>query len=166
MKRILMIAMAVLLIASIAWAAPELLGGGKKVPGDNVVMTIFAHPKSNTTGLINATGATKAYNSGKVCDTGSILLETVTGSNIMNVALQVAYNIDPVDTSGATALFTNAIGTDTAPYHQVNASDTDTLKFDFNSRGFNRWKLNCLAGCGVNNTISEAYGVCWRKSGD
>jgi hypothetical protein len=163
MKKILIALLVLLGFASIAMAAPYLLGT-KKLPGEDFVMeTIWAHPKSSTTGLINATGATKSYNTGSMCDTGSVIFETVTGSNIMNIAMQVAYDGDPLDVQGRNSLFTNAIGTTSAPYHQVDAGDSDTLKFDFNSRGFDRWRLNCLAGCGVNNTISEVYGVCWRS---
>jgi hypothetical protein len=163
MKRILIALIAITCFASVAFAAPYLLGT-KKFPGeDRVMQTIWAHPKSSTTGLINSTGATASYNTGVVCDTGSIIFETVTGADIKNVALQVAYDGDPLDTSGANSVFTNAIGTTSEPWHPITNGDTDTHKFDFNSRAFDRWRLNCLVGCDVTNTISEVYGTCWRS---
>lgn len=161
MKKILIAAMAILLIASLAWAAPRLIGT-IKLPGEDLVyQTTWAHPKSSPSGLINATGATSSYKTGSVCDTGSLIFETVTGADIKNVALQVAYDTSPGYT--ATTVFYNTVGTTTEPWHQVNTNDSDTLKFDFNSRGFNRWRLNCLVGCDVTNTISQVSGVCWRN---
>jgi hypothetical protein len=161
MKKILTALLVVVLAVSIAWAAPDLLGTTKLPGEDMVTLTIWAHPKSDPTGLINSTGATTAYKTSSLCDTGSISFETVAGSNIMNVALQVGYDADPI--TPITADFTNAVGTTSEPWHQVDVNDSDSLKFDFNSRGFNRWRLNCLTNCGVGNSISEVYGICWRS---
>jgi len=160
MKKILIVFAVLLGFATIALAAPNLLGTRKVT--DNVVKTTWAHNKSTPTGLINATGATAAYGTGEYCNEGSVVFEIVTGSNIMNVAMQVAYDYSSPGDIATT--FYNSIGTDAAPYHQVNAADTDTLKFDFSGRGFNKWRLNCLTGCGVNNTISKVYGYCWESN--
>ena len=160
MKKILIALLVIAFVASIAWAAPNLLKTVKVT--DNVVRTTWAHPGSSPAGLINATGATTAYGTGEYCDSGSVIFETVSGSNIMNIAMQVAYDYSAPNDIATT--FYNAVGTDSAPYHQVKAYDTDTLKFDFSSRGFNRWRLNCLTGCGVNNTISKVYGYCWESN--
>jgi hypothetical protein len=165
MKRLISAMVVLTLVASIAWAAPKLLGT-RQMPGDEarVRQTIWAHPKASpSTGIINATGTTTAYPTGIVCDEGSMVFDTVAGSDIKNVALQVAYTdiLNPQNFSGIT--FTNAVGTTSAPYHQVDTNDTDTHKYDFNSRAFNVWRLNCLAGCDLTNTITSVYGMCWRE---
>jgi hypothetical protein len=163
MKKIV-VAIMLLVMVSTAMAAPYLLGT-RKLPGEAFVyQTVWAHPKSSTTGLINTTGATADWGV-DMCDTGSVIFETVTGTAIKNVAMQVAYSADETNPAlkGSALLFTNAIGTTSAPYHPVTTADTDSHKFDFNSRGFNRWRLNCLAGCDLTNTISNVYGVCWRS---
>jgi hypothetical protein len=154
--------LAVILCASIAWAAPDLLGT-KKLPGEDLVYdTLWAHPKSDPSGIINSTGATKSYPTGSMCDTGSVIFETVSGADIKNVALQVTYDTYPGYTT--TSVFYNAAGkTEATPWHSIINGNTDSYKFDFNSRGFNRWRLNCLVGCDVTNTISQVSGICWRK---
>jgi hypothetical protein len=161
MKRFLTSLLVVILVASIAWAAPDLLKT-TKLPGEDLVyQTVWAHPKSDPTGLINSTGATASYKTSSVCDTGSVVFETLAGTDIKNVALQVAYDTYPGYT--ATSVFYNAVGTDSEPWHKITSGDTDDYKFDFNSRGFNRWRLNCLVGCDVTNTISQVSGICWRN---
>lgn len=150
----------VLVMATVAIAAPELLGTKQLNKNAFVYQTIWAHPKSNTTGLMNTTGATTSYNV-PLCDTGSMVFDTITGTAIRNVAMQVGYANDPLNPT--TVTFTNAVGTDSAPYHSLDPGDSDTYKYDFNSRGFTEWRLNCLAGCDLTNTISSVYGVCWRS---
>ena len=161
MKRFALAILAVVLLASFAWAAPELLGTTKMKAEDRVMQTVFAHPKSNTTGLINTTGATASWPTNIVCDTGSVIFETITGADIKNVALQVGYDLSPGYTE--TTVFWNTIGTSSEPWHPITNGNTDTYKFDFSSRAFNRWRLDCLVGCDITNTISEVYGTCWRS---
>lgn len=163
MKKLIAIIVCVLIVCSVAIAAQNLLGTKQHPTNGNKYRTTWAHPLSSTSGIINSTGATTAYAVSFGCDTGKIKVGDITGTGIMNMALQVAdlygpqYGASPM----SDAAFTNAIGTDSAPYHQVDPTDTDTWKFDFSDREFTIWRLNCLAGCSATNYIETAWGDCW-----
>lgn len=163
MKRIMVALVAVLLVASTAFAATYLLGTRPHPATGNKYRTTWANPASTPSGLMNATGATTAYGVTAGCDTASVKFGSITGTDIMNIAVQVAdlygpqYGASPPSDGS----FTNAIGTDSEPWHQLVPIDSDTYKFDMNSRQFSVWRLNCLAGCDLTNSVALAWGDCW-----
>ena len=161
MKRLLLAILMIMFIASVAHAVR--LGCTIKDGDDNVTQCTFAHPLATPTGIMNSTGATKALLSKTTCDTGSIVFKTIVGTGIMNVAMQTAPEFDPTKSGAKPTAFYNTIGSTSTPYHQVDPADSDTHKFDFNSRGFDWWRLNCLAGCDLTNSIAIVFGDCWRE---
>jgi hypothetical protein len=163
MKKILTALIVVVLIASMAMAATNLLGTRMHPNNSDKYRTTWAYTESTPSGLMNATGATTAYPASEGCDTAKIKVSDITGSNIMNVAVQVSdlYGPEFGASPQPDGIFTNAVGTSSAPYHQVDPGDTDTHKFDLNSREFSVWRLNCLAGCDLTNSIGTAWGDCW-----
>jgi hypothetical protein len=164
MKKILIVVLALMfMISSVAFAATYLLGTDPHPGTGNKWRTIWAYTASTPSGLMNATGATTAFGVSPGCDTAKIKFDSITGTNIMNIAVQVADYFGPEFGSSAPSdsLFTNAIGTTSAPWHQVDPSDTDTHKFDFSQREFEIWRLNCLVGCDLTNSIGTAWGDCW-----
>ena len=163
MKKILAALLVVIMVASFAFAATNLLGTRPHPNTGNKWRTTWAYTASTPSGLMNATGATKAYGVSIGCDTGKVKFDDITGTNIMNIAVQVAdyYGPEFGPSAPSDALFTNAIGTTSEPWHQVDPSDTDTHKFDFSQREFEAWRLNCLVGCDLTNSIGTAWGDCW-----
>jgi hypothetical protein len=163
MKKILTALLVVVLMASFASAATYLLGTRPNPFTGNKWRTTWANPSSTPSGLMNATGASTAYPVSVGCDTAKVKVGDITGSNIMNIAVQVAdlYGPQYGNSAPSDGLFTNAVGTTSEPWHQVKPTDTDTWKFDVNSREFSVWRLNCLVGCGVANYIETAWGDCW-----
>jgi len=165
MKRILAIALAVVFVAGFAMAATNLLGSRVHPHNNAKWRTTWANPSSTPTGLINTSTATTSYTVKGGCNKAKVTFGSVSGSNIMNVAVQVADRYGPQygDNPPVQALFTNVVGTSSEPWHQVKPGDTDTHKFDIKDREFEVWRLQCLAGCGVNNTIGLAWGDCWME---
>lgn len=161
MKKLIVAMVLIVFVVSIAWAAT--LGTRPYYRNVSVTETTWAY--SGTGGLMNATGATTAYDTLDVCDKGYVKFDDITGTAFMNVALQVADRYGPPfgDTPPRDSLFTNAVGTTSEPWHQVKPGDTDTHKFDFNSRSFTVWRLNCLAGCDLTNSIATAWGRCKQE---
>ena len=161
MKKFLLVALTIIFMASTAHAVR--LGCTISAEDDNVTQCTFAHPLATpNTGIMNSTGATKALKSKTKCDTGSIVFKTIIGTGIMNVAMQTAPGFDPTMSGAKPTAFYNTIGSTSEPYHQVDPTDSDTHKFDFNSRGFDWWRLNCLAGCDLTNSVAIVFGDCWR----
>lgn len=163
MKKAVLSVAILLTFATIALAAINLVGTRKHPNNSNKYRTTWAHPISTPSGIINSTGATAAYSVSQGCDTAKVKVGAITGTAIMNIAVQVAdlygpeYGASPV----VDGIFTNTIGTPSAPYHQVDPADTDTYKFDITSQEYTVWRLNCLAGCDLTNSIGIAWGDCW-----
>jgi hypothetical protein len=162
MKKFVTPLIIILLTASIAMAAVY-LRTAKKAGEDDMSQTTWANVKASPDGIMNTTGATKALKTLTTCTQGMVEFGTVSGTNIMNIAMQTAMAYDPEKTGALPSVFYNSIGSTSAPYHQVDPADTDTHKFDFNSRAFDYWRLNCLVGCDLTNSIATAHGDCWRE---
>ena len=162
MKKIFATGLMLLLMVSTAHAVR--LGCTISADDDNVTQCTFAHSLATpNTGIMNKTGATKALLSKTKCDTGSIVFKTIIGTGIMNVAMQTAPEFDPTQSGAKPTAFYNTIGSTSTPYHEVDPADSDTWKFDFNSRSFDWWRLNCLAGCDLTNSIAIVFGDCRRE---
>jgi len=162
MKRFSTAIIIVLLVTSIAYAAAY-LRTVKKAGEDNMSQTTWANPKSAPDGIMNTTGATKTLKTLTTCNIGMVEFGGISGTNIMNVTMETAMAYDPERTGALPSVFYNSIGSSSIPYHQVDPGDKDSHKFDFNSRAFDYWRLNCLAGCDLTNSISIAHGDCWRE---
>jgi hypothetical protein len=164
MKKILAAIMVVVMLCSVALAA-GLLGTKKHPFNNNKYRTTWAHPSSTSESLINATGATTAYGVSFGCNGFKVKVGDITGTGIMNIAVQVAdmYGPEFGDSPQSDSLFTNAVGTTAAPWHPVDPSDTDSYTFylEEGTREFTVWRLNCLAGCTATNYIETAWGDCW-----
>jgi len=166
MKRLLLAILTVFFITSVAHAEVR-LGTAKKPSEDKESQTTWAHPNAPAifNGIMNSTGATKAFKTISECDRGMIEFGDITGSGIMNVAVQTAPFYDPEKTGAQPPFFYNSIGSTSTPYHQLDPSDSDTYKFDFNSRAWDWWRIYCLAGCTTTNYVETIHGDC-RKEGE
>lgn len=159
MKKVFIAIGILLMMCSIAWAATY-IGTTYLWGSDKIRQTLWTYEGSN---IINSSTMTDAYEVQPLCTKASIIFGDLSGTGIKNVEVLTSYtwsadeNLRPSDSP----IFYNSIGSTSKSYHELSGV-TDTQKIDMSQRWFNTWRLKCVSGCDLTNTIGTAVGFCGK----